>query len=171
MATVKALKNAVVYINTITCLGVAKTVTLPVIEKTTADHETLGMPGTKRIGVGFEAMEATISWEGWTAQIAKYAYNTEALVDLQIRAEIEDTSGVVTTRASCIVYLKGNFRSTQGGDYSAKALATRESTLDIQYFKEEINGESIVEIDVVNNTHKVGGVDLNADRNRILGIV
>lgn len=171
MANTKVLKDAVVYINTITCLGVASTVTLPTIERTTADHETLGMPGTVRVGVGFEAMEATIAWQGWTAQIAKVAYNTEALVDLQIRAMIEDVSGVTVTRVPCIVYLKGRFRSTQGGEYNAKALATRESTLDIQYFKEEISGESIVEIDVVNNTHKVGGADLNAQRNQILGIV
>lgn len=171
MASTRVLKDAVVYINTITTLGVATTVILPTIEKTTADHETVGMPGTLRVGVGFEAMEMTIGWQGWTAQIAKVAYNTEALADLQIRAMIEDVSGVVVTRVPCVVYVKGRFRATGGGDYSAKSLATRESTLDIQYFKEEIDGEAIVEIDVVNNTHKVAGVDLNADRNRILGIV
>lgn len=171
MAGLSVLKDAVVYIDTISTLGKAKTITLPTVERTTADHETLGMPGTIRIGVGLEAMEATITWEGWNRELAVKAYNTYGFVDLQCRGVIEEMSGNVKTLTPCITYMKGTFRSTQGGEFSAKALATRESTLDLHYYKEEVAGRPTVEVDVANNVYKVDGIDLNSRRNQILGIV
>lgn len=166
----KVLKDVAVYINTNSFVGMAKTVSLPTIERTTAAHETLAMQGTINVGVGKEAMEATFTWEGWDAIIAKLAYNTVDVVDLQCRAVIDDMTGNTRVEVPCIVYMKGVFRSNQGGEFSAKSLATRESTLDITYFKEEIDGEVITEQDFANNIDKVGGRDLNATRNRIMGI-
>ena len=167
----RVLKDAAVYINTVSMVGMAKSITLPVIERTTEDHETLAMIGTIAVNVGFNAMETTISWEGWGPEIARIAYNTEAKVDLQCRGIIEDLTGNTKVETSCIVYLKGVFRSTEDGSFEAKSKATRESVLNIHYYKEEQEGQPEVELDFANNIYKVGGVDLNANRNRILGLV
>ena len=43
--------------------------------------------------------------------------------------------------------------------------------MDVTYYRKEIDGEVMVEIDLANNIYKVGGVDLNAERNRMLGLV
>ena len=45
-----------------------------------------------------------------------------------------------------------------------------ESTVAVQYYKLEIDGEEIVEIDVINNIYKVGGEDLLAERRQNLGL-
>lgn len=167
----KILKDAAVYVDTVSAVGMAKTISLPTIERTTENHETLAMIGSIAVNVGFEPMEVTIAWEGWTREIARLAYNTEKKVDLQCRGIIEDLTGVTATRIGCIVYLGGVFRSTQGGDYDAKSKATRESVMNVHYYKEEIDGVAVVEVDFANNIYKVDGVDMNADRNRILGLV
>lgn len=167
----RILKDAAVYVDTVSAVGLAKSISLPTIERTTENHETLAMIGTIPVNVGFEAMEVTIGWEGWDVNIARLVYNTEKKVDLQCRGIIEDLTGVTKTETACIVYLGGVFRSTQGGDYEAKSKATRESVMNVHYYKEEINGVAVVELDFANNIYKVGGVDLNANRNRILGLV
>lgn len=170
-SSLKILKDAAVYVNTISVVGKAKTITLPTIARTTEDHETLAMIGTIAANVGFEAMETTIAWEGWDSELALMAYNFESKFDIQCRGIIEDMTGDVKTETPCIVHMKGIFRSTEGGNYEAKSKATRESVANIHYYKEEINGAPTVEVDFANNIYKVGGKNLLANRNRILGLV
>lgn len=167
----RILKDAAVYVNTISVVGMAKSIALPDVARTTEDHETLAMIGTIAANVGFEAMETTIAWEGWSPEIAVLVYNTEDKFDIQCRGTIEDMTGDTNVLTPCIVHMKGVFRSTGGGNYEAKAKATRESVANVHYFKEEIDGVTMVEVDFANNIYKVGGKNLLEDRNRILGLV
>jgi len=167
----KSIKDVAVFINAASFVGLAKEVDLPTVESTTAPHETLAMQGTINIGVGLEPMEIRVAWEGADKRIARVAYNTRDAQSLMFRSVIEDHTGPRVTRENLVAYATGVFRSKQGGNFSPKSLATSESMMDVTYYREEIDGEVMVEIDLANNIYKVGGVDLNAERNRMLGLV
>ena len=57
-----------------------------------------------------------------------------------------------------------------GGSFKAKEDTELENTFTVNYYKLEIDGEEIVEIDVMNNIYKVGGEDLLAERRQNLGL-
>ncbi|MCA3480645.1 MAG: phage major tail tube protein, partial [Rhodobacter sp.] len=42
--------------------------------------------------------------------------------------------------------------------------------MDVRYYRLEINGEQIVEIDLVNGKRVIGGVDQLADQRRAMGL-
>jgi len=170
-AQIRILKDAALYINTNTYVGLVAELDLPNVERTTAAHETLAMQGTINVGVGKEAMESRIGWMGKTKAMSKVAYNTQDVQDFQVRGVIEDISGPKKTLENVVWYYRGVFRSYDPGKFSAKSLATSESMVDVHYFREEIDGEVMCEQDFANNIDKVGGVDLNAARNKMLGFI
>lgn len=167
---VRIYKDIALFLNTISFVGMLKEFDHPTVEQTTAPHETLAMAGSINVGVGFEAMEARLAWEGHSKDLAKLAYNTVDQVELMVRSIIEDRSGPVLIEQGVVHHMRGVFRSNQPGNFSAKSLATKESMMDLTYFREEIDGEVMIELDVVNNIYKVAGVDKFANRNRILGL-
>lgn len=149
----------------------AKEIDLPTVERTTAAHETVGMLGTINVGVGKEAMECRISWEGHSVPLALAMYNTSDTQDFMFRGVIEDLSGPTKVLQSVVWYVRGVVRSKQGGNFSPKSLAAHESMIDVSYYREEIDGQVMTEQDFQNNIDKVGGVDLNLTRNQMLGLV
>lgn len=166
----KYIKDLAVYLNTINFIGMISEFDKPVVAATTAAHETLGMIGTQNVPVGFEPMTARIAWMGKSVPMAILSYDLEGVVDLQVREVLEDNTGVIT-RTGIVSTIKGRFQSTDGGKLSAKAMSTAESTLDVFYWKEVLDGKTLIEVDFNNNIYIVNGVDKYKERNKILGIV
>ena len=92
-------------------------------------------------------------------------------MDLMIRsskAEYDNTG--ITEEKPIVMYIRGYSKTLPGGSFKAKEDTELESTVSVQYYKLEIDGEEIVEIDVINNIYKVGGEDLLAERRQNLGL-
>ena len=68
------------------------------------------------------------------------------------------------------MYVRGYPKAHPGGSFKAKEDTELENTFTVNYYKLEIDGEEIVEIDVMNNIYKVGGEDLLAERRQNLGL-
>lgn len=162
--------ESTVFINRTSFIGNLKRAVLPTIANTTSDYETLGMPGTIRLVNGKEAMEATLGWDGNSRPLALAAYDLQSVQEIMIRSQIEVQSSTGVTLVPVVYTINGVFRSKEGGTFEPKTGIAHESTIDCYYFKEEQDGQVMVEYDPVNNIYNVGGKNLFAARNRNLGL-
>ena len=115
--------------------------------------------------------ETTIKWTYPDNDAQKAFGNFLKPVDLMIRsskAEYDNTG--ITDEKPIVMYIRGYSKTLPGGSFKAKEDTELESTVAVQYYKLEIDGEEIVEIDVINNIYKVGGEDLLAERRQNLGL-
>jgi P2 family phage contractile tail tube protein len=163
--------DANVYLNNNSKHGEASEVTCPDIAAVMSDYSALGMVGSAEFFNGFDKMEATIKWTYPDNEVKMATANFMKPVDLMIRStKSEYDGGGIQSETPIVIYLKGYSKQHQGGGYKKGEDTTPESTFSILYYKEEVDGEEIVELDVLNNIYKVNGEDLLAERRQNLGI-
>lgn len=163
--------DANVFVNNRSTHGLASEVTCPNIAAIMTDYKALGMAGSMELFNGFDKMEATVKWTYADNDTQKACANFLKPVNLMVRSSKAeyDNSGI-TNEAPIVIYLKGYPKQHPGGTFKPKEDTETESTFSILYFKQEVDGEVIVELDVENNIYKVDGVDLLAERRQNLGI-
>jgi P2 family phage contractile tail tube protein len=116
-------------------------------------------------------MEATLKWSYPDNETAKAMVNPMKSVDIMVRsskAEWED--GSLTKEAPVVIYMKGLPTKHTSGTHKSKEDTEVEDTISVTYLKIEIDGEEIIELDVLNNIYKIGGEDQLAQRRENLGI-
>ena len=132
--------DANVYVNNASKHGLASEITAPTITALMTDYKAMGMIGSAEFFNGFDKLETTIKWTYPDNEAQKAFGNFLKPVDLMIRSSKAEYDNTGIT------------------------------TVSVQYYKLEIDGEEIVEIDVINNIYKVGGEDLLAERRQNLGL-
>ena len=163
--------DANIYVNDGSVHGQASEVTCPDIAAVMTDYKSLGMVGSAEFFNGFDKMEATVKWTYPTNDVQKALANFLKPVDLMVRSSKAEYDGEgIKEEVPVVIYLRGYSKKHPGGSYKPKEDTEVESTFSILYFKQEIDGEAIVELDVLNNIYKVGGEDLLAERRQNLGI-
>lgn len=169
--TINKVFDANVYVNNSSKHGQASEITCPDVAFIMNEYKSLGMVGTSKQFNGIEAMEATIKWTypDEDAQIA--LANPLKAVDLMVRSSkaVHDNEGLVEEQP-VVIYLRGFPTKHQGGAFKAREDVEVESTLAVNYYKLEVDGAEIIEVDAVNNIFKVDGEDLLAERKANLGI-
>ncbi|MDL2289958.1 phage major tail tube protein [Paludibacteraceae bacterium OttesenSCG-928-F17] len=163
--------DANVYVNNSSTHGTASEVTCPTITAKMSDYNALGMAGTASFFNGFEAMELTIKWTYPDNDVKAACANFLKPVDLMIRSsKSEFDSDGIANEAPVVIYLKGYPKQHPGGTYKKNEDTEVESVFSVLYYKEEVDGDEIVEVDVLNNIYIVDGVDMLAERRQNLGI-
>lgn len=163
--------DANAYVNNASKHGLASEVTCPDISAIMTDYKALGMVGSAEFFNGFDKMETTIKWTYPDNEAKKACANFLKPVDLMIRSsKAEYDNGGITSEKPIVIYMKGYPKKHAGGSYKPKEDTEVESVFSTLYYKEEVDGETIVELDVLNNIYKVDGVDLLAERRQNLGI-
>ena len=163
--------DANVYVNNASKHGLASEITAPTITALMTDYKAMGMIGSAEFFNGFDKLETTIKWTYPDNEAQKAFGNFLKPVDLMIRsskAEYDNTG--ITEEKPIVMYIRGYSKTLPGGAFKAKEDTELESTVSVQYYKLEIDGEEIVEIDVINNIYKVGGEDLLAELRQNLGL-
>jgi P2 family phage contractile tail tube protein len=151
--------------------GQASEVTCPDIQAIMTDYKSLGMVGSAEFFNGFDKMEATIKWTYPDNEAQKACANFMTPIDLMVRSsKAEYDGGGIKDEMPVVIYLRGYSKKHPGGSFKPKEDTEVESSFSILYFKQEIDGEAIVELDVLNNIYKVNGEDLLAERRQNLGI-
>lgn len=163
--------DANAYINNTSVHGLASEVTLPNVTAIMNDYKSLAMIGKLKLFNGFDAMEAVIKWTYPDNAAQKACANFLKPVDVMIRSsKAEYDNGGITNEVPIVAYMKGYSQEHQGGSFKNEEDTEVETTLSVHYFKLEIDGEPIIEVDVLNNIYKVDGEDLLAERRENLGI-
>lgn len=168
---VNRLTNANIYLNGKSLLGKAEEVSLPDIKHILSDHKALGMIGKLELWSGIDKMEMKIKWNSFYADTHKAIASPFSALNMQVRSSLETyTSGSRTSQAPVVVYVNGQSKNIPTGNFKQHDNVEAETTFSIIYLKQVINGEVIVEFDVLSNIFKVGGVNVMAEYNANLGI-
>lgn len=167
---VNRLTNANVYIDGTSHLGQAEEVNLPDIKAKLAEHKALGMVGTFELFAGIDKMEASIKWNSFYKDaMVKMGDPTQAL-DIQVRGNLETYGSTGRTeQVASVCYIKGMPKNFPMGNFKQHDNVEATSQLTVTYCKLEINGEEVLEIDVLANIYKVNGVDIMAQYRANIG--
>lgn len=168
---VNRLTNANVYLNGNSLLGRAEEVNLPAIMHKMVEHKALGMVGTAEFFSGIDKMEATFKWNSFYADVMKATANPTKSVKLQVRSSLEVyTSEGRTEEQPVVCFFTAQFKSVPTGNFKQHDNVELQSTAAVYAMRLEINGEEIVEVDVLSNIFKVAGEDILATYRQNLGI-
>lgn len=169
--SINKLTNANVYVDGGSLLGQTEEITLPSVMYKMAEHKALGMVGTTEFFSGIDKMETKIKWNSYYPEVMKKMANPFKNMKIQVRASLE-TYGADgrTEQVPCIVYITAASKGFPMGGYKQHENVEVENTLTTYQCKLEIDGEPIVEVDILNNIFKVEGEDLLAEYRANLGI-
>lgn len=168
---INRLTNGNMYINGSSFLGTIEECTLPDIKAKYAEHKALGMNGSVELPSGIDKMEAKIKFNAPYAKTMVLAADPYKAHDLMFRGNLETYEGsqrVAQVPYKCI--MKAGFKNINPGSMKQHDNVETESTLNVTYCKLEIDNQVIFEIDVLNNIHKVDGVDILSTYRANLGI-
>ena len=163
------LKNFNVFVDGDSYAGVAKTLSLPEIAKTTEEFRGAGMIGSIDLDMGFEKLDATITYTG--IDIRHFAQLAKCAVDaVPIRFvgayERQDTCQHVVRE----VYMRGSVTNMQLGDQELGSINEQDLTYSVTYLRVVDDGVELLELDVVNGIFNVGGIDKTSEINNLLGL-
>lgn len=168
--SIKQITNANVYIDGTSFLGKIEEAKLPDVVATLSEHKALGMIGKIELPNGIDKMEMSMKWNSLYGDVLKKAANPFKAVQLQCRSSQETYTGQGRTEeVPVVVHLTGSFKKFPLGGYKQHDNVEAETTMTITYFRLVVNGEDIVEVDVLSNIYKVGGVDLLAQYRSNIG--
>jgi len=167
---VNRVTNANVYMDGNNLLGRAEEITLPQVKHTMSEHKALGMVGKAEFFSGIDKLECKIKWNSYYPDVMKKAADPFKAVQLQARASLETYTGQGLTRqVPVVVYLSGTFKEFPMGALKQHDNVELETTMNVLYAKLVVDGQEIVEIDILSNIYKVDGQDILANYRRNIG--
>jgi P2 family phage contractile tail tube protein len=158
---INRLVNANCFFDGNNLLGRVEEITLPEIKMKMAEHKALGMVGSIEAFSGFEKLEGKIKWSSLYPDVMKKTANPFKAAQVQVRGSLESWTGQGrTAQAKVVITLTLTFKKFPGGNFKPQDNVEMETDYACTYMKQTVNGEDIVEIDVLENIYKVGGVDM-----------
>ncbi len=161
MIEIARVSNARVYIDGTDFVAKAEEVDLPRIKFKTADAKGLGMYGEFETVVGLDKAEAKIKFNSVYPEFISLASDPFTTRTVIIRApyQVESQRGVERT-ASLKAEVRGKFKEFDTAKFKRAESAEAEATLSVIYYRLELDGQEIVEVDWMNNIYKINGVDI-----------
>ncbi len=162
--------NARVYIDGQDFIAKAEEVDLPKVKFKFADTKALGLYGEAELPSGLDKMEARIKFNSIYPDFVSLAANPFKMRSVVVRASmlVWDQNGVnreVPVKAE----IRGFFREWDSGNVKKGEGAEAEATLSVIYYKLEVDGNEVVEVDVLNNIYKVEGEDILQEYKQNIG--
>lgn len=137
---------------------------LPKIALVTEEHTAGGMGGSVDIGMGLlEKLEAELTMDGMSADFTKMLGQPDG--GLTLRGSISDG---YTTEAA-VFQMRGLFKEVEFGNMKRKDKGTTKLAVTLTYFKANIAGVDVTEVDVLNKVWRVHGTDRFAEQTAALG--
>ena len=163
--------NANIYVDGNCLLGKAEEIKLPDITAMMSEHKALGMVGKIELPSGFEKLEGEIKWNSFYRDVWLKMNNAYSMVQLQVRSSVETYGAMGRMQQQPLVtFLCVMFKKNPMGTFKQNDNAEFSSSFACYYIKQQLAGEDLLELDVLANIYKVGGVDqLDIYRNNIGG--
>ncbi len=163
--------NANIYVDGNCLLGKAEEIKLPDITAMMSEHKALGMVGKIELPSGFEKLEGEIKWNSFYRDVWLKMNNAYSMVQLQVRSSVETYGAMGRMQQQPLVtFLSVMFKKNPMGTFKQNDNAEFSSSFACYYIKQQLAGEDLLELDVLANIYKVGGVDqLDIYRNNIGG--
>lgn len=150
--------------------GEINEIELPELSWDVVEHETMALFGTPEYASKLEAMEMTITWAGYSEELAAAAADPWRVTKLQIRANVAEYRGSSKAGDRSLIYrISGRFKSNSLGTFSPGEME-RESMMSVDSIAEIYEGNTLLEVSISPPVYRVRGRDLLTDSRINLGI-
>lgn len=168
---INRITNANVYIDGASHLGKAEEISLPMIKQIMSEHKAIGMNGKFELPAGIDKLESKIKWNSFYRDVLVKVANPDSSLNMQCRTSMKTWgSAGVEEEVPVVIFMTGQSKDFPLGNFKQHDNVELESNFSITYTKLVINGQDIVEVDVLANIYKVDGVDMLAKYRANLGI-
>jgi P2 family phage contractile tail tube protein len=171
MALPRKLKNMNLFNDGNSYIGVAKSVTLPKLARKTESFRGAGMNGPVKADLGFSDDGIQIEWTlgGWDVTALRQFGITDAS-GVQLRwvgaIQRDDTGEVLAVE----IVVRGRHEEIDFGDAEPGSDTEHKFTTTCSYYKLVIDGNTEIEIDLLNFIETVNGEDRLADQRTAIGL-
>lgn len=166
MALPKTIRNFNAFVDGFSYFGLALEAKLPQPKIQTEAHRGAGMDGPVGQDVGMEALSAEVTFAEHRPELMSMLGSTGK--KLVLRPGQASPDGVSTD--TIIASIGGLVTLSESGDLKPGTNAPLKLVWDVRYYRLEINGSEIYEIDLVAGIRRVNGVDQLAGIRRAMGI-
>jgi P2 family phage contractile tail tube protein len=162
----QVLSNCAAFVDGVSFAGDVPTLSLPKLTQKTDDYQGGGMSAPIEMAMGLEKLEAAFTTNGVRRESLKYfGLADQTACNVVFRAAFRGLKGVVTP---VIVTMRGGIKEVDMGDWKPADKSEIKHALKLVYYKLEIDGRVMYEIDPINMIQVVDGVDqLAAERSAI----
>ena len=169
MALPKKLKNMNVFNDGISWLGLVPEVQLPKLSRKFEDYRAGGMDGAVGVDMGQENLEMELTAGGFMRKaLEQYGAAKVDAVPLRFAGAYQQDD--TCEMAAVEVFARGRWQEIDSG--KAKAGDDTEVKLKprLSYYRLAVNGQNLIEIDLLNFVFIVNGVDLLDEQRRAIGL-
>lgn len=128
-----------------------------------------GMAAAVDIPTGqLEKMESTLNFHGVHRDIVtSFGVTLGAVVPFVFRGATQDDDG---TKGAVTVTMRGLLKELDWGSWKSGEDMPLKASMALHYYRYEYNGETLIEVDPINNKVVIDGVDQLADMRAALGL-
>lgn len=153
----KILKNFNLFVDGRGYAGLVDELTLPKLTLRTEEHRAGGMDVPVELDVGMEKLECNFTLCEYDPDVlVMFGLYTGAPVPVTLRGGFDGETNVATP---VIVTLQGLWRELDFGNWKAGEKAKLKVMMALRYYKLEVDGQELVEIDAVNMIRRIDGAD------------
>jgi len=167
MSLPRVLKNYNHFQDGLGWTGETNSVGLPKLTRKMEEVMNGGMAAPTKIDLGMEALQATISTNGYRldAMSSFGATTVDAVGNRFMGAYQNDATGQLDALE---VYMRGRYSEIDPGDAKAQTISEWKYTFEIAVYRISVNGQEIIFIDNLANVVRINGVDIKTvERNAI----
>ena len=162
------LSNTNLFVGGVSFSGDVPSLTLPKLTVKTEAHRGGGMAGEIEMDMGLEKLEASWTSTGVRREAMKYfGLSDQTACDAVFRGAFKGIKGQITP---VIATLRGMLKEVDPGDWKAGDKAEMKYAMAVTYYKLEIDGSVMYEIDMVNCVRVINGVDQESAVRSALGL-
>ncbi|MDI3319990.1 phage major tail tube protein [Pinibacter soli] len=158
---INSLVNANVYNNGNSLLGKVEEIQLPAIKAKAVDVKALGMFMATEIPSGFEKMTGKMKWNAVYPDLIKEFGSPYSTKQIQVRGNLEswDSSGRIS-EVPVVAFLTVRFKDVMPAiTYKQNDNPEQESEFSCSYYRLEIDGKKMIEVDAMANVFFIGDED------------
>jgi P2 family phage contractile tail tube protein len=171
MAMPRKLKNMNLFNDGHSYLGVSKTVTLPSLGRKMEAYRGGGMNGPVKADLGFSDDGIQLEWKtGGIDLIALRQFGMIKASGVLLRFTGAFQQDDTEEMSSVEIVVRGRHETIEMGDAQPGEDTEHSITTTCSYYKLTVDGEDIIEIDLLNFIEKVDGKDMLEKQRAALGI-
>jgi len=164
----EVLSNCAGFIDGVSFAGEMPNLTLPKVVLKTEAYRGGGMAGEVEIPTGVEKLEAGFTTNGVRREALKFfGLSDRTACSAVFRGSFKGLKGKVTP---VIVTMRGGIKEVDMGDWKPGDKAETKHNMALTYYKLEVAGRVVYEIDMLGMVLVVDGVDQLADERSALGL-
>lgn len=162
------LTNSVMFVDGVSFSGDVPSMTLPKLSIKSEEYRGGGMSGPVDLPTGLEKLEAAFTTNGVRKEALKFfGLADQTACNVVFRGSFKGQRGAVKP---VIVTLRGSLKEVDMGDWKPGDKAEIKHAMSVTYYKLEIDGRVMYEIDFANMVQVINGVDQLADERSALGL-